>query len=163
MTRTPTNSRFYKPCLEILTAHLPTAMGVAQIIKAVMEKHPDLNWTSRNGAVRANLLRMAETPESPICLVEGSQPPEFYVKRGVVSFASIEAQPLRASDAPKKVKSIFYAPCLEILKEHAPNAMNANEVMKEVIARDTQTLNGAALRDRFAQCYSPLQRRMGRV
>ena len=130
-----TKSRFYKPCLEILTANAPKTMGVAQIIKAVSEKYPDLDWTSCNGGVRANLIKMAKNPDSPIQIIEGVNPPEFYVKSGKVSFASIETQPIRASDVPKKVNSIFYAPCLEILKERAPDAMNANDVMKEVIAR----------------------------
>ncbi|MBO4490491.1 MAG: restriction endonuclease [Lentisphaeria bacterium] len=131
MPTAPTNSRFYKPCLEILTANSPTAMGVSQIIKAVMEKYPELNWTACNGAVRANLLRMAKMPESPICLAEGTKPPEFYVKRA----ATFSAQPKRAETVVRQINSIFYEPCLEILREHAPKAMSANDVMKEVIAR----------------------------
>ncbi len=130
-----TKSRFYRPCLEILTANSPAAMTVTQIIKAVAKKYPELHWASCSGGVRANLIRMANNADSPIQRIEGANPPKFYVKSGEVSLTSIGKQLMRASDGPKKMNSIFYIPCLEILKERAPDAMNANDVMKEVIAR----------------------------
>lgn len=72
-------SKFLAPCIEVLKERAPTAMGVGEIIKAVMAIHPDLQWNRSNGAIRAALLRAAKADDI-VQLVADSRPPKFFVK-----------------------------------------------------------------------------------
>ena len=111
------------------------AMNVGQIIKAVTAKYPDLKWGSCSGGVRANLIRMAENPNSPICIMQGTKPPKFYVKIDDQSIATPKSQSHGPLSHTIRMNSVFYEPCLEILRECSPEAMSANSLMKEVIVR----------------------------
>jgi len=131
INHTITKSRFYAPCLKALQQVAPTPLGVAQIIEAVYQNNPDNNFRSCNGGVRALLLRMSTLEESPIIMVEGTQPPQFYVESATQN-AAVNASAVSQSRA-RRCNSIFYQPACEILKAHAPEAMSANEVTKAII------------------------------
>ena len=128
----PTTSRFYEPCLQVLQLNASAPMTVTEIIEAIRLANPEIDFRTCNGGVRAMLMRMASHENSPICMVEGSQPPQFYVEKAIPT-AVITAQQPRGRDGQKRCNSIFYAPACEILKANAPAQMSVNEMMKAII------------------------------
>ena len=70
-------SKFLAPCIEVLKERAPTAMGIGEIVKAVMAIHPDLQWKRSNGAIRAALLRAARMGRI-VGKVADSRPPKFF-------------------------------------------------------------------------------------
>ena len=72
------NSKFVGPCTEVLSSHPGVAMGVNDILKAILAAHPELPWKNSNGAVRAALLRAAKLGGT-IRQVPESIPPFFFI------------------------------------------------------------------------------------
>lgn len=134
MTDTPTNSKFYAPCLEVLKTCAPAPMGVTGVIKAVNTMYPDLHWASCSGGVRAMLLKMAAMSASPICQVESVVPPLFFVKT-TINFLSNMEMPAKPVKMNVKLKSMFFKPCCEILKACYPNPMSPSALTKAIIER----------------------------
>ena len=134
MSHISTNSRFYQPCLQVLQQNAPNAMGVLEIIEAIRQANPAQDFRSCNGGVRAILLKMASLDSSPILMIEGSQPPKFYVERTATASPTANGTTLVSSrEVPRRCNSIFYEPACEILKAKAPNPMSASEMMKAII------------------------------
>ncbi len=71
------NSIFYAPACEILKANAPKSMSANDMMKAITDQYPDLEWSHSQGPVRAMLLSAAKLPHSPIKQVPGTQPPLF--------------------------------------------------------------------------------------
>lgn len=133
----PTTSRFYEPCLQVLQQNAPNPMSVAAVINAVFQKNHEQDFRPCHGAVRAVLIRMAHEESSPIRMVAGSQPPIFYVENAepVSPTANLSpSEPSISKGKSKRSKSIFYKPACEILKA-AGRSMSVNEVMHAIIEK----------------------------
>ena len=87
MSTNPTRSRFYLPVLNLLREKAPQPMGVSEIIATILSSTTENRdqWVSCNGGVRAMLLRMSQCQNSPIRMVNGSNPPKFYVEQAGTS------------------------------------------------------------------------------
>lgn len=133
MDNNPSKSKFYAPCVEILTDNAPTAMTVAQIIDAVIDKHPEFHWQKRkSGPIRDMLLRVVKNKKSPIRQVEGNSQPSFYLYQEDGDLREPDFSAAIPDQTSKTSKSIFFKPACEILKS-ANRQMSANEVMKAII------------------------------
>lgn len=130
------NSKFVGPCTEILSSHPGVAMGVNDILKAVLVAHPELPWKNSNGAVRAALLRAAKLGGT-IRQVPGKVPPQFFVGDGVMGMSS--ASPVPASPAPtcpnKTSRSFSFLQCAErVLREFgAKQPMHYRDITAKAI------------------------------
>ena len=82
------NSKFVGPCTEILSSHPGVAMGVNDILKAVLVAHPELPWKNSNGAVRAALLRAAKLGGT-IRQVPGRAPAGVFLRSAKAQSASL--------------------------------------------------------------------------
>ena len=138
MSTNPTRSRFYLPVLNLLREKAPQPMGVSEIIATILSSTTENRdqWVSCNGGVRAMLLRMSQCQNSPIRMVNGSNPPKFYVEQaGTSSNINSATSPLVRERIASSVQinSIFYKPACEILKHEYPREMSANEVMRAII------------------------------
>lgn len=102
------NSKFLGPCVEILSAHPGVPMGVADILKAVLDTHPEMPWKQSNGAVRAALLRAAKLGGA-IRQVQDSVPPLFYVGETVL--------PPLAKTTPRKTTLTYLDSAEKVLRE----------------------------------------------
>lgn len=99
-----TKSQFLAPCIEALKKNAPAALGVGEIIKAVMAAHPDLRWARSNGAIRAALLRAAKMG-SNVRTVPESRPPKFFfvpVAEDAPSSILPPEPPIPPKTSPKK-------------------------------------------------------------
>ena len=137
MATNPTNSRFYEPCIQILRQNAPNAMSVSEIIKAVRLTNPEQDYRESNGGVRAMLIRVSASGNSPVRMVQGSQPPKFYVVQANSNTSIDCGNPLnsgRTEDGQiRRCNSIFYEPACAILKANAPNQMSAGEITKAIV------------------------------
>ena len=131
------NSRFYEPCLRVLLQNAPNPMKVSEIINAVRQANPELDYRKCSGGIRAMLISISSRSGSPVLMVQGSRPPKFYVprttgapltnRRNTPSSAATEIEPAG------RCNSIFYEPACAILKANAPNQMSAGEIAKAII------------------------------
>lgn len=104
-TKKEKGGKFLVPCLEVLSAHAPTPMGVADILKGILAAHPELPWKNSNGAVRAALLRAAKA--GIVGQVSQAVPPQFFVVDAVPS----------VPPAPTKTTFSFLACAEKVLRE----------------------------------------------
>ena len=144
-------SKFLQPCLEVLKAHSPSAMGVSEIIKEVLAQHAELPWSKSNGAVRAALLRSADRGNG-ICKVKDSIPPKFFFDDKSVPLRSV---PLIREETPPKnadnkqpgesAKSFSFLKCAEkVLREFGgKNAMHYRDITKKAIELGWLVSDGA--------------------
>lgn len=74
------NSIFYKPACEILKSASPQAMSANEVMRAIIEQYPDLEWSHSQGPVRAMLLSAAKKDFSHIVQIPDVLPPRFQYK-----------------------------------------------------------------------------------
>ena len=131
-----TRSRFYAPVLELLQEKAPQPMLVSEIINAIIVKYPENrnHWVDSSGGVRALLLRMSQRKDSPICLLNGSNPPKFFIEQtqsNSIIPPAVHSNSGQVSSA--QINSIFYKPACNLLKQAYPNSMSANEIMRAIV------------------------------
>jgi restriction system protein len=130
------NSKFVAPCEEILSARPGVPMGVADILKSVLEVHPELPWKNANGAVRAALLRAAKLG-GPIRQVHGSVPPLFFVGKADSAETSSKAPsaPTATGRSVKQSRPFSFLECAEkVLREFgAKQPMHYRDIAAKAI------------------------------
>lgn len=133
----PTASRFYEPCLQVLRRNAPNAMGVSEIIEAVRQENPEQDFRTSNGGVRAMLMRVSANDNSSVRMVQGCQPPKFYVAQASENSSAERVTPLNSGRSEEgqigRCNSIFYEPACAILKANAPAQMSAGEIARAII------------------------------
>ena len=65
------NSRFYEPCLRVLLQNAPSPMKVSEIINAVRQANPELDYRKCSGGIRAMLISISSRSGSPVLMVQG--------------------------------------------------------------------------------------------
>ena len=106
------NSIFYEPACEILKAKAPNPMSASEMMKAIIEQYPDLQWSRSQGPIRAMLLSAAKLEHTPIRQVPDALPPLFYYQE------TAESQGVDAPEASaEEIMGNAFAQTQNTLKE----------------------------------------------
>ena len=133
-----TCSKYLAPCIEALKKNAPKALGVGEIVKAVMAAHPDLQWARSNGAIRAALLRAAKIGSNVRTIPESRPPKFFFSSVAEVAPSSIlpPEQPIsrRISIGTDSPQLSFLGSAEKVLREFgAKNPMHYRDITERAI------------------------------
>lgn len=116
------DSIFYEPCCEILKANAPNSMSANVLMKTILAKYPNIQWSGTQGPVRAMLLKAASLDNCPIRQVPKVSPPLFFYSNNgqqkIHMTMSVEASPEEImDDAALKANAALKTELLKRIRE----------------------------------------------
>ena len=142
------NSIFYKPACEILKREPGRAFSANEVMKAIIEQYPELEWSHSQGPIRAMLLSAAGKEYSHIKQIPNVQPPQFQYRdqhaHGRNVDVEVEASPEEIlGNAFAQTQTTLKKKLLEKVRAMDPTAFEhlANRLIAKLLfgeAEDTQ-------------------------